>query len=345
MANQQTPNTANNNSQQSTNNNSDPSTSTLRSTFVLQPDSPLSTTRNNETLRSRSADSRPPNTNTAASTSSSIEDDDADWIDLPSMDLPMPPQQFPTPPILPTPRLRGPAIIRKFFQTKKRLFNFIFPLESIDRSLPCASPYFTQTLRAPFDNPNNATNLTPNEAAALSNAANRAVIFATGPQRPRGRHRHPAGPWAQQIQNNQQQMQNFMLTSPGAPAGTTVMTPAGHAYNMTAHSFEIPMVISTTTTTEIPQQQTSTDNSQQQPPTNDGQQVQMVNEKLKYILIKLNLFSLSRMQLLVKFFHKYYLVFYEVVMDVFAVSKRIVRSIVFSIIFFKFSKYWSKSSR
>jgi hypothetical protein len=156
---------------------------------------------------------------------------------------------------------------------KQRFFISFSFSESIDRSLPCASPYFTQTLRPPFDNPNNATNLTPNEAAALNNASNRAVIFATGPQRPRGRHRHPAGPWAQQ--NQQQQMQNFMLSSPGGPTGATVLTPAGHAYNMTAHSFEIPMVISTTTTTEIPQQQTSNTNAQQ-PPTNDGQQVQMV---------------------------------------------------------------------
>jgi hypothetical protein len=87
-------------------------------------------------------------------------------------------------------------------------------------------------------------------------------------------------------------MQNFMLTSPGAPTGATVLTPAGHAYNMTAHSFEIPMVISTTTTGEIPQQQqqqqqqTSNDNAQQQPSTNDGQQIQMVKKfKLFSILI------------------------------------------------------------
>ncbi len=66
-----------------------------------------------------------------------------------------------------------------------------------------------------------------------------------------------------------------MFSSPGAPNGATVLTPAGHAYNMTAHSFEIPMVISTTT--EIPQQQTSNDNAQQQPSTNDGQQMHMVN--------------------------------------------------------------------
>jgi len=72
-----------------------------------------------------------------------------------------------------------------------------------------------------------------------------------------------------------------MLTSPGAPTGATVLTPAGHAYNMTAHSFEIPMVISTTTTTEMPQQlPASNDHSQQQqqpqPTTNEGEQVQMV---------------------------------------------------------------------
>ena len=74
-------------------------------------------------------------------------------------------------------------------------------------------------------------------------------------------------------------MQNFMLSSAGTPTGATVLTPAGHAYNMTAHSFEIPMVISTTTTTEMPQQQqqqTSNTNVQQQSSANDGQQVQMV---------------------------------------------------------------------
>ncbi len=173
---------------------------------------------------------------------------------------------------------------------KQRFFISFSISESIDRSLPCASPYFTQTLRPPFDNPNNATNLTPNEAAALNNASNRAVIFATGPQRPRGRHRHPAGPWAQQNQQ-QQQMQNFMLSSPGGPTGATVLTPAGHAYNMTAHSFEIPMVISTTTTEMSQQQQpsssTSNDNTQQQPSTNDGQQVQMnaiISQVLSQIL-------------------------------------------------------------
>ncbi|CAF1162054.1 unnamed protein product [Rotaria sordida] len=281
MVNQQVPNNTNINNQIPNNNNNNilnATDSILRSTFVLQPDSSSSSSRNNETLRSRSADSRPTNNNTTTSTTtSSIEDDEADWIDLPSMDLPMPPQQHPNPPIIPMPRLRGPAII-----------------QSIDRSLPCASPYFTQTLRPPFDNPNNAANLTPTEAAALQNTPNRAVIFATAPQRPRGRHRHPAGPWAQlNQQQQQQQMQNFMLASPNAPTGATVLTPAGHAYNMTAHSFEIPMVISTTTTAEIPQQQTSNDNSQQQQQQqqqstpNDGQQIQMnaiISQVLSQIL-------------------------------------------------------------
>jgi hypothetical protein len=127
MVNQQTPGSTNNNTQPSNNNNLDISDSVLRSTFVLQPDASTSM-RNNETLRSRSADSRPINTNTAASTTtSSIEDDDADWIDLPSMDLPIPPtppaqqqQQLPHPPILPMPRIRGSAIIRKFLQNKTK---------------------------------------------------------------------------------------------------------------------------------------------------------------------------------------------------------------------------------
>lgn len=270
MVNQQTSTGTNTNTQPSNNNNNNMNApdSILRSTFVIQPDS-SSSARTNETLRSRSADSRPSNTNRTAA---NLDDDDADWIDLPAMDIPMPPQQqqqLPTPPMVPMPRLRGPAIIRKFVLKSKDSLIIFFP-ESIDRSLPCASPYFTQTLRPPGDN---ATNLTSNEGAALGNVPNRAVVFATGPQRPRGRHRHPAGPWAQQ--NQQQQMQNFMFSSPGAPTGATVLTPAGHAYNMTAHSFEIPMVISTTT--EIPQQQTSNDNAQQQPSTNDGQQMHMVN--------------------------------------------------------------------
>ena len=116
--------------------------------------------------------------------------------------------------------------------------------------------------------------MTPREPAALHNAPSRAVIFATAPQRPRGRQRHPAGSWAQQ--NQQQQMQNFILSSPGAPMGQTGLTPAGNAYSMTTHSFEIPMVISTTTANEMPQRPTSNDTSQQLTSTNDGQQVQMV---------------------------------------------------------------------
>ncbi|UJR37992.1 hypothetical protein I4U23_030674 [Adineta vaga] len=273
MANQSTAGATNNNTQP-LNNNQNIADSLLRSAFTLQPDSVLSTRDRNDAIRSRSADSRPSNPNTGVSTGSIVEDDDGEWIDVPSMDLPLPTQQVPTPPIPPIPRLRGPAII-----------------QSIDRSLPCASPYFTQTLRPPFDNPNNATNLTPNEAAALGNTANRAVIFATAPQRPRGRHRHPAGPWAQQ--NQQQQMQNFMLSSPGAPAGAAMFTPGGHAYNMTAHSFEIPMVISTTTNTAMPQPPTlsavsaavSNDNAQQRPQstTNEGEQVQM-NAVLSQVL-------------------------------------------------------------
>ncbi len=128
MVSQQTPGAANNNTQPPNNNNSDVSDSILRSTFVLQPDSSTSTsTRNNEALRSRSADSRPINTNTATSTTtSSIEDDDADWIDLPPMDLPLPPQQLPSPPILPMPRIRGSAIIRKFFPNKIKDNQTIF---------------------------------------------------------------------------------------------------------------------------------------------------------------------------------------------------------------------------
>lgn len=142
-----------------------------------------------------------------------------------------------------------------------------FSLESIDRSLPCTSPYFTQTLQPPFDNPNNATNITPSEAAALNNAASRAVMFATGggTQRGRGRHRHPAGPWAQQNINLQGQMPNFMMGNPLA-SSTLLGAAAGQPYNVTAHSFEIPMVISTSTTTEIP---TSTANNND-PTQNNG---------------------------------------------------------------------------
>ena len=78
-------------------------------------------------------------------------------------------------------------------------------------------------------------------------------------------------------------MGNFTFSPVPGPTGTTVLTPAGHAYNMTAHSFEIPMVISTTTTTEIPQQTASNDNAQQ-PSANDGQQIQMVNKFSQSIL-------------------------------------------------------------
>ena len=120
----------------------------------------------------------------------------------------------------------------------------------------------------------------------MNNTPNRAVIFATTPQRNRGRHRHPAGPWAQQNQQ-QQQMQNFMLSSPGAPTGSTMFTPNGHAYNMTAHSFEIPMVISTSTTVDTSRLPSSTAASstdtaqqrqqqQQSAATNDGEPVQIV---------------------------------------------------------------------
>lgn len=261
MSSQPTSNSTNNtNAQASNNTHSNLSDSFTRPTIVNQPN-PLSSIRHNETLRSRSADSRPINNNTTISTTttSSAEDDDSDWIDLPPMDgSPMPLQQSPNLPMIPMSRIRGPAII-----------------QSIDRGLPCASPYFTQTIRAPFDNLNNAANLTSNEAAPSQNASNRTVIFATAPQRSRGRHRHPAGTWAYQNQRQQQQMQNFMLTSPNAPIGASGFTPAGNAYNVTAHSFEIPMVISTTASNEISQQQSSNDNTQQQSTTNDGQQAQM----------------------------------------------------------------------
>lgn len=112
MVNQQSPGGANNNTQSSNNNNTNVPDPILSSTFVVQPDS-SSLTRNNDTLRSRSADSRPANTNTLTS---NMSDDDSDWIDLPAMDMTMPPpQQIPPPHGFPMPRLRGPAIIRKFF--------------------------------------------------------------------------------------------------------------------------------------------------------------------------------------------------------------------------------------
>lgn len=105
------------------NNNANTPNPILNSSFVIQSDSTPST-RNNETLRSRSADSRPSNTNTPAS---NMDDDDADWIDLPPMDLPVPPPpqptaQHPIPPILPIPRLRGPAIIRMLLKDQTILY-------------------------------------------------------------------------------------------------------------------------------------------------------------------------------------------------------------------------------
>ena len=128
MANQQTSNSTNNNTE-SSNNNTEPSNnnndsnlsdSLVRSTLVLQPNSSASI-RNNETLRSRSADSRPINNNTRTSTTTTLNvgDDDSDWIELSSMDLPMSAHPLPNPFTPPMSRFRGPAIIRKFFPKDK----------------------------------------------------------------------------------------------------------------------------------------------------------------------------------------------------------------------------------
>ncbi len=119
MVNQQT--STGTNTQPSNNNNIQESL--LRSAFVVQPD-PSSAARTNEALRSRSADSRPPNTNAPAS---NIDDDDDNWIDLPATDIPVAPlpplpAQLPTPPILPIPRIRGPAIIRMLLSKNEKFF-------------------------------------------------------------------------------------------------------------------------------------------------------------------------------------------------------------------------------
>jgi hypothetical protein len=42
------------------------------------------------------------------------------------MDIPMPPQQIPPQPVLPIPRIRGPAIIRKFFRKKREIIYQLF---------------------------------------------------------------------------------------------------------------------------------------------------------------------------------------------------------------------------
>ena len=70
-------------------------------------------------------------------------------------------------------------------------------------------------------------------------------------------------------------MQNLLLGSPGAPGGATVFSSAGQPYSMTAHSFEIPMVISTSGTAGVPNQPTPADNAQQAMG-NEMQQVHMV---------------------------------------------------------------------
>jgi hypothetical protein len=302
MVNQQmSTGTSSHESEQTNNQNLDQSQSILRSTFVVPNDSGTSAARLNEGLRSRSADSRPINPNPATATAtatatSNMEDDDSDWIDLP-MDHPAPSQALPAPSILPMPRIRGSAIIRRFSRMFSLVCHSIHLLESIDRSLPCTSPYFTQALHPPFDNPNNATNITPNEAAALNNAAGRTVLIASGSQRPRGRHRHPAGPWAQQNQNFQMptsQMQNFMFTAPGVSPSVTGVTAAGQPYNMTAHSFEIPMMTQTL--------------SNGMP----GQQGQMVDTSLVERYASCSSCSMySRMLLSLKCFHRFYLVYCE----------------------------------
>jgi hypothetical protein len=121
MVNQQASTGTNTQPTNNNNNNINIQDSLLRSAFVVQPDPP-SSTRSNETLRSRSADSRPSNTNNSTS---NIDDDDADWIDLPAMDIPMPPPppppQLPNAPIIPIPRIRGPAIIRMLWSKTKIL--------------------------------------------------------------------------------------------------------------------------------------------------------------------------------------------------------------------------------
>lgn len=130
IVNQQTSGTGINNNQSLNNNNINAPDGILRSTFVLQPDSQsTTTTRATDALRSRSADSRPTNPNANAS---NTDDDDADWIDLPPMDIqmppPPPPPQLPNPTAIPIPRIRGPAIIRKynlplFFSKSKQNFS------------------------------------------------------------------------------------------------------------------------------------------------------------------------------------------------------------------------------
>ena len=112
MVNQQMPTGRPDNVSQANMNNLNAASSLLRSAFVMPPNATASA-RNTDAFRSRSADSRPANTNTGAGIN--IDDDEADWVDLP-MDLPLPPQQMPAPsmPAMPAmPRFRGPAIIRK----------------------------------------------------------------------------------------------------------------------------------------------------------------------------------------------------------------------------------------
>ena len=136
MVHQQMPGAATGQGQPMNNQNMNAANPTLRPTFVLQPES-VASARATENLRSRSADSRPLNSTAPAS---NIEDDEADWVDVPMdmpmpMPMPMPAQAVPNLPMYPTPRFRGPAIIRKFESLKSSSFFTSNSLVSrIDRS-------------------------------------------------------------------------------------------------------------------------------------------------------------------------------------------------------------------
>ena len=108
----------------------------------------------------------------------------------------------------------------------------------------------------------------------MNNAAGRTLLLTSASQRPRVRHRHPAGSWAQQ-QNQAGSVPDFVLSRAGVPASGNIMAAAGQPFNVTAHSFDIPMVFSTSTTTEIPPTSSSS-NDAQGGANNDGQQIEMV---------------------------------------------------------------------
>ncbi|CAF0981590.1 unnamed protein product [Didymodactylos carnosus] len=112
-------------------------------------------------------------------------------------------------------------------------------LQSVDRSLPCSSRYFTHMIRS---------RTAGNEVFGHERGHH---VFTR-----RGRHRHPAGQGAFIHQHHPQQHSQFSSDTPNdfimssggmPPSGVPLFSPNNGQSFMTAHSFEIPMVISAST--------------------------------------------------------------------------------------------------